>query len=140
MTAVSALCALCLLCCLFFFNDTATTEIYTLSLHDALPILNKRCPSLPSPDRIAAGPTDRLLPIYVAQLLHSGRNPGVLRAGLSRHVVGAFEFPAGPAGQRISVAHGGHVSAPRRPWRGAHQCHEPSFRAGRPAQRTGPAG
>src|SRR3712207_8872828 len=25
-------------CCLFFFNDTATTEIYTLSLHDALPI------------------------------------------------------------------------------------------------------
>src|SRR2546422_6546280 len=25
---------------LFFFNDTATTEIYTLSLHDALPILN----------------------------------------------------------------------------------------------------
>src|SRR5438034_6070090 len=29
------------MCCLFFFfcNDTATTEIYTLSLHDALPIL-----------------------------------------------------------------------------------------------------
>src|SRR5216684_9231650 len=28
------------LCCFFFFfNDTATTEIYTLSLHDALPIL-----------------------------------------------------------------------------------------------------
>src|SRR3712207_8677301 len=28
-----------ILCCLsFFFNDTATTEIYTLSLHDALPI------------------------------------------------------------------------------------------------------
>src|SRR2546430_9544445 len=25
-------------CHLFFFNDTATTEIYTLSLHDALPI------------------------------------------------------------------------------------------------------
>src|SRR6266849_10744622 len=27
-----------LLAILFFFNDTATTEIYTLSLHDALPI------------------------------------------------------------------------------------------------------
>src|SRR3990172_37529 len=27
-----------LLFLLFFFNDTATTEIYTLSLHDALPI------------------------------------------------------------------------------------------------------
>src|SRR3712207_9187032 len=26
---------------LFFFNDTATTEIYTLSLHDALPICKK---------------------------------------------------------------------------------------------------
>src|SRR2546430_17409508 len=25
----------------FFFNDTATTEIYTLSLHDALPILQR---------------------------------------------------------------------------------------------------
>src|SRR6202008_5124850 len=29
----------------FFFNDTATTEIYTLSLHDALPICGQpRCP------------------------------------------------------------------------------------------------
>ena len=27
--------------CFFFFNDTATTEIYTLSLHDALPIWRK---------------------------------------------------------------------------------------------------
>ena len=26
----------------FFFNDTATTEIYTLSLHDALPIWSDR--------------------------------------------------------------------------------------------------
>src|SRR3712207_7604711 len=31
--------SVCLLCySSFFFNDTATTEIYTLSLHDALPI------------------------------------------------------------------------------------------------------
>src|SRR3712207_9423558 len=29
---------------IFFFNDTATTEIYTLSLHDALPIFS-RCRS-----------------------------------------------------------------------------------------------
>src|SRR3989442_7039314 len=27
---------------LFFFNDTATTEIYTLSLHDALPIWKRK--------------------------------------------------------------------------------------------------
>src|SRR3712207_7808305 len=33
----------------FFFNDTATTEIYTLSLHDALPIwLHERFPFFPS--------------------------------------------------------------------------------------------
>src|SRR6266496_6655897 len=29
----------------FFFNDTATTEIYTLSLHDALPICDAECDS-----------------------------------------------------------------------------------------------
>src|SRR2546425_7794197 len=29
---------MCLFSFFFFFNDTATTEIYTLSLHDALPI------------------------------------------------------------------------------------------------------
>src|SRR5258708_30875971 len=34
---------------LFFFNDTATTEIYTLSLHDALPI----CPAIVSLSRRA---------------------------------------------------------------------------------------
>src|SRR2546421_8307112 len=41
----------------FFFNDTATTEIYTLSLHDALPISHR--------GRAGAGgeiEVDRLLP------------------------------------------------------------------------------
>src|SRR2546422_11420815 len=32
----------------FFFNDTATTEIYTLSLHDALPISDEPPTSSPS--------------------------------------------------------------------------------------------
>src|SRR5476651_2896704 len=31
----------------FFFNDTATTEIYTLSLHDALPIFEQHGHHLP---------------------------------------------------------------------------------------------
>src|SRR2546425_8531440 len=31
--------------CFFFFNDTATTEIYTLSLHDALPIFHEGGPA-----------------------------------------------------------------------------------------------
>src|SRR6266571_2597453 len=41
----------------FFFNDTATTEIYTLSLHDALPICHAGMPSgRPAP---AAGSSTR---------------------------------------------------------------------------------
>jgi len=40
----------------FFFNDTATTEIYTLSLHDALPICCSR-PSTATPPFIPRGPT-----------------------------------------------------------------------------------
>src|SRR3712207_8915451 len=39
-------------CACVFFNDTATTEIYTLSLHDALPIL--RGPSL-APQHVLPG-------------------------------------------------------------------------------------
>src|SRR5438093_6037853 len=35
----------------FFFNDTATTEIYTLSLHDALPI-SEGCPFCPGSGRV----------------------------------------------------------------------------------------
>src|SRR5277367_7053974 len=40
-------------CFFFFFNDTATTEIYTLSLHDALPILR---PSRPPAKRSTTVP------------------------------------------------------------------------------------
>src|SRR5436190_17585766 len=36
----------------FFYNDTATTEIYTLSLHDALPIY---CRTSPQPPACRAG-------------------------------------------------------------------------------------
>src|SRR5258705_3978584 len=37
----------------FFFNDTATTEIYTLSLHDALPIFRQGHPAAEGPHRLA---------------------------------------------------------------------------------------
>src|SRR5476649_2976455 len=46
----------------FFFNDTATTEIYTLSLHDALPISERRADSSAwcgSRRRAATRETDR---------------------------------------------------------------------------------
>src|SRR2546429_6727689 len=48
LTSLPALggCVLCFF--FFFFNDTATTEIYTLSLHDALPI-SSRFPLTPCP-------------------------------------------------------------------------------------------
>src|SRR5438874_6453889 len=39
-----------LLCLFFFFNATATTEIYTLSLHDALPIRRWADEITPGPD------------------------------------------------------------------------------------------
>src|SRR3989442_15910687 len=56
----------------FFFNDTATTEIYTLSLHDALPICPPdrysdpppRC-RRPSPPRPVA--STRILPVRAHQ-------------------------------------------------------------------------
>src|SRR3712207_8223468 len=59
----------------FFFNDTATTEIYTLSLHDALPIL-------------VLGAVDQLDDAVVAQLQALGqladRRPLPVRETLER--------------------------------------------------------
>src|SRR2546429_6646929 len=52
---------LLLLSFFFFFNDTATTEIYTLSLHDALPICDQ-----------------------TRGQMHSACRPGPWRAGASR--------------------------------------------------------
>src|SRR6266496_413001 len=50
-------------CCssFFFFNDTATTEIYTLSLHDALPISSRggRTSSSPAPTILDSRPRTR---------------------------------------------------------------------------------
>src|SRR5438874_8069010 len=45
-------------CFVFFFNDTATTEIYTLSLHDALPIYEEHAArAAASTSAALAGPT-----------------------------------------------------------------------------------
>src|SRR2546429_3515387 len=48
----------------FFFNDTATTEIYTLSLHDALPISRSSTQSVSSsrPQRSSARRASRRAP------------------------------------------------------------------------------
>src|SRR2546422_7898889 len=62
----------------FFFNDTATTEIYTLSLHDALPILPGALPYLFSGMKVAA-----ILAVagaIVGEFLGSDRGLGYLRS------------------------------------------------------------
>src|SRR2546426_4811059 len=53
----------------FFFNDTATTEIYTLSLHDALPICGQ-----PRDAALRGGPGDHL----------AGSQPGAGEGGGGR--------------------------------------------------------
>src|SRR3712207_9079660 len=60
----------------FFFNDTATTEIYTLSLHDALPIfLSRRVNGGSQPVSAARGQT-------VGRLDSTARSAFVLMCGL----------------------------------------------------------
>src|SRR2546425_8957403 len=56
----------------FFFNDTATTEIYTLSLHDALPICGRAGLRKASPGQ---SPTDRCR----ADCFHRARRVAGLR-------------------------------------------------------------
>src|SRR2546430_6441212 len=60
----------------FFFNDTATTEIYTLSLHDALPICGlRRTPAcLLSPRTRREGERAALLGISVRRREHQRRD------------------------------------------------------------------
>src|SRR5256886_16664464 len=65
----------------FFFNDTATTEIYTLSLHDALPIS-------------AAAGEDR---------------DRVLDAVSRRAWLGTWETAVRRAGERVTAALGGEI-------------------------------
>src|SRR3712207_8641989 len=59
----------------FFFNDTATTEIYTLSLHDALPIWARR------------GRTLRLVGVHRPLLGAEPRGAALLQA-VGRHLRG----------------------------------------------------
>src|SRR3712207_8482568 len=76
--------------CFFFFNDTATTEIYTLSLHDALPIFHAA-----RPGRVQAGGGDRLQG-------HRRRGPAVPR--LARRA-GGFERSQDRKSTRLNSSH-----------------------------------
>src|SRR2546427_11950692 len=93
--------------CSFFFNDTATTEIYTLSLHDALPISATGgrgcraagCPATP-------GGAGAVRPAPLQSHRRGGRRSG---AGSAREPWAAWRPPRP-----------GHLQtrrADRRPWR-----------------------
>src|SRR5947199_7081465 len=73
----------------FFFNDTATTEIYTLSLHDALPICSwRRTPGSASPNLCGIGPAStfkRLAPSAGTWLTRSEEHTSELQS--LRHLV-----------------------------------------------------
>src|SRR2546427_3110257 len=69
----------------FFFNDTATPEIYPLSLHDALPIFGANVAAL----RLCEGPQYLLadhrrapscLPLFEVKDLKARRRPSVIRS------------------------------------------------------------
>src|SRR3712207_7055715 len=62
----------------FFFNDTATTEIYTLSLHDALPICPWPLYSVASARQTEAGRASDMDRDEALRLLRSGRGKCVV--------------------------------------------------------------
>src|SRR2546423_7619655 len=78
----------------FFFNDTATTEIYTLSLHDALPI----SASLRSPQCRGASPAP-CLHCKLAAAMTFRIAPSILSADFAR------VYNAGMAQEKRSEEH-----------------------------------
>src|SRR2546428_12290003 len=83
----------------FFFNDTATTEIYTLSLHDALPISTR--PSCRQPGPVPRGGSP-------ARLVPGGGHGGAVRGRRVRHRPpgdgGGRRVARGPSGEGASGA------------------------------------
>src|SRR6185437_11079905 len=66
----------------FFFNDTATTEIYTLSLHDALPISGRLFGvTQPLRHRLKQLPADRRVPLDQGTEVPVGEAPANELAG-----------------------------------------------------------
>src|SRR5438477_3259301 len=67
----------------FFFNITATTEIYTLSLHDALPIFI--VPTAPAPVKARIPPAEPLL-LIVPELEYNQQRSEEHTSELQSHV------------------------------------------------------
>src|SRR2546430_1910814 len=83
---------------LFFFNDTATTEIYTLSLHDALPISRlRRCDAPRRPEfQLPDGGNRRLvIPGFFEDVGYDRVGRRIAHRGKPRaHYVGAAKLDA----------------------------------------------
>src|SRR5437899_12138776 len=69
----------------FFFNDTATTEIYTLSLHDALPIFLESLPPRKDGHWLT----------YVAGVMWAMRKAGMAVGGLDLAIASDLPIAAG---------------------------------------------
>src|SRR5205823_12879367 len=81
--STSFLYSLCSTCfCFFFFNDPPPTEIYTLSLHDALPISSKPMPARLTKRRSSIVPTsiDRADPRMAARNARSEEHTSELQS------------------------------------------------------------
>src|SRR2546426_1199412 len=91
----------------FFFNDTATTEIYTLSLHDALPISSLDADDAESPNERGAERATR----RIGETQDDPRGRGVLL----RPIVPSRTRPQGAAeAHDAGLAHGGYQRGRRR--------------------------
>src|SRR2546422_11018246 len=98
----------------FFFNDTATTEIYTLSLHDALPISLRVAGHLDPLHR------RQVLVDLVAQhgepLLERRELLGHVHRGLARHTLQLLDLALQLEQRTLKVqCMGRHVLTPRSP-------------------------
>src|SRR5256885_13164826 len=79
----------------FFFNDTATTEIYTLSLHDALPIFGARRRALSVPTAPASSwcdPSDCDLPEPASRVSYASGDRKSTRLNSSHLVISYAVF------------------------------------------------
>src|ERR1017187_7965123 len=99
------------LCSAFFFNDTATTEIYTLSLHDALPISLENLAGAPEQEYFADGLTESLIDrkstrlnsshrcisyaVFCLKKTGQARDRPPVRAGGGRARLRGLQLPAG---------------------------------------------
>ena len=92
-------------CVFFFFNDTATTEIYTLSLHDALPISQQNA-----------------VVELILSLEQAEAEAGLVETGHRGSQVAAFERRGGGK-EAVLGGHGSHRKAQVGDARGTSRAH-----------------